>query len=215
MLCDAAYWKRAWVIQAFLNARILEVWCGSAAVSGEILTYLPIEAAHADSACLSCARRLPDIWFGMKSMSAARKPDYDTSNRSLGSMFFQFRMESAQCSDVRDRIFSLLSLVSPEAPHYYLIVVDYSKSLAEFFFYLLDSSYEEWAQTRVADNNGSPRLIAVILAYILGVAKQHEVQAKIEELEEDWRTSWDRPTQMGRQMPPRTYTILFSTCTSC
>ncbi|CAN9179355.1 unnamed protein product [Alternaria sp. RS040] len=113
---DNEYWTRAWIVQEVALARSVILWLGAACTSlGDMVQGLDY-VFYADKAVQSrLIFRLGRTW---------QKEFY--KDKSLVHLLDYFRDQ--QCSDVRDRIFSLLSLVNGDGRD---LEVNYNISRAE------------------------------------------------------------------------------------
>ncbi|KAH6882544.1 heterokaryon incompatibility protein-domain-containing protein [Alternaria rosae] len=113
---DNDYWTRAWIVQEVALARQVTLWLGAASIGLSSMVQGLDYICYADKEIQSrLIFRLGRSW---------QKEFY--KNKSLVHLLDYFRDQ--QCSDVRDRIFSLLSLVTGDGRD---LKVNYHVSRAE------------------------------------------------------------------------------------
>lgn len=126
-LLDLSYWHRIWIVQEFVLARRLQIYCGSHSISWKAfdgaLSHVLRFKAH----------RFPDTHFVQTrfwsiSHSAGRKVwdmrSRGRENKTLLSLLEAF--QNSQCSDRRDKVYALLGLAK-DVPSG-AIEVDYAKA---------------------------------------------------------------------------------------
>jgi hypothetical protein len=100
-LCEKDYWERLWVVQEFLLAKKLQLWCGNLLVDPEKikwLVYTDFKYAHlADSCALELLQGRDWRIASAEQLSFKRYLE------------FGIRMK---CADVRDRVYGLLALIN-------------------------------------------------------------------------------------------------------
>jgi hypothetical protein len=128
-LFELTYWSRAWIVQEYVLAKTIAIWCESLQIDG---AWLDIGYGML---AFRAYRNLPAtrvIAARKKRMSGrtipSMKPANDTTMLELLALFCQ----NLHCEDPRDRIYSLLSLLeTTENP--WQLTSDYSKSTAVLF----------------------------------------------------------------------------------
>ncbi|KAI4713482.1 hypothetical protein J4E89_000928 [Alternaria sp. Ai002NY15] len=113
---DNDYWTRAWIVQEVALARQVTLWLGAASIG------LSAMVQGLDYICYSDKEMQSRLIFRLG--RSWQKESY--KNKNLVHLLDYFRDQ--QCSDVRDRVFSLLSLVCGDGKD---LGVDYHISRAE------------------------------------------------------------------------------------
>lgn len=96
-LCAHEYWTRAWVLQEFMLARSTCFWCGNAWIGAEFFDIL-MEVSFEVGIQTSFEGTLEHFWH-----------EYNDVNL-YKSLSTYLRMEGVFCSDIRDRVYSVLSI---------------------------------------------------------------------------------------------------------
>lgn len=136
VFCSNTYWIRAWTTQEFIRAKEIEFRCGSVTMPYEILRsraasmYTFITSLKLPNTEEVHAKRMYRM-VHMRDWRAGRMLD-------LHHLFEQLEMEHALCSDLRDRVFSIVSLVDVITKTRYPLVVDYNLSRHELYSEMLD-----------------------------------------------------------------------------
>lgn len=118
------YWSRAWIVQEYHLARRKVIWYGNFEPTPECLWNM-FNCAHV---CVTRARLLCDIEHILQPTSKLRDAT------PLATFYELFRLfQSLKCADKRDRIFSLLPLLTPEERAQLGVRPDYSKSATCLF----------------------------------------------------------------------------------
>ena len=145
-ISDRNYWQRVWIIQEFILARDLWLFCGSTVTNWQNLESAIIQ--HAEQMRLAGSKALLDISKGpIRSLLQLRRLQ---QTDSLSNLTYKFR--SAQCHESRDRIFGLLSLVDQSEAM--SVTVDYNKPLLQL---LLDTC-NVWSDELASDLKGETHL---------------------------------------------------------
>jgi hypothetical protein len=143
------YWTRVWIIQECALAKRFELWCGS----GKMTSAALVTAIHGFESTLGSNTRphttdliLYNIMKLRGEFDNLRRPQF--SLPTLCEMF-----PHMQCTDVRDRVYALLSLVSPHELKDFPIHADYSRSASELFWVLFRRAcfHERVSSTSVLD----------------------------------------------------------------
>jgi len=121
------YWTRVWIIQECVLAKRFELWCGNGRMSSAILVNAirGCSKSHPRNTCLTLYNI---IKLRGDFENICRPP---TSLSTLCGMF-----PDMACADVRDRLFALLSLVSPQDLSDFPVRADYSTSASDLFLAL-------------------------------------------------------------------------------
>jgi hypothetical protein len=181
-LTSSDYWNRLWIIQEYILAKEVELWCGHSTLKAVVIAKLflalqnfydpepPLVARASGSGGSSHGtyfipayeagpRRVRFKVFDQRWPNAGMIMRYrmdkdlprkfrlrgESSPRgayelSLSNRFSDISdaFSSAACSDTKDRVYGLLSLVSPEELRKFPITVDYSKTTSQLFADLFD-----------------------------------------------------------------------------
>ncbi|EEU39837.1 uncharacterized protein NECHADRAFT_79724 [Fusarium vanettenii 77-13-4] len=125
-LCERAYWRRMWIIQEIVHADSITVWCGTKSFRWHVfeslyLTLKTLEETSWFPHHPHAIRVLQSSAFTMVWQRAHwRHPE--TPSPRLQVLIDIFR--DWQCTDIRDKVFALVSMASDETA----IVPDYSMS---------------------------------------------------------------------------------------
>lgn len=103
-LCGMEYWERLWVVQEYLLARNVDIWCGMDSVDPEKIKWLVYVEFKTARLAESCAMELLQ---GRKVRNA--HVEQLSLKRHLDD--FGIRMK---CADVRDHVYGLLALINKE-----------------------------------------------------------------------------------------------------
>lgn len=130
-LCERDYWRRMWIIQEIVHADNITVWCGAKSFRWHILEslYLTLKtleetswfAHHPHAIRVLQSSALTMVW----QRAHWRHPE--TPSPRLQVLIDTFR--DWQCTDIRDKVFALVSMASQETS----IVPDYSKSTLDVY----------------------------------------------------------------------------------
>lgn len=128
--CEAEYWRRMWTVQEFCLAKTLVVWCGPQAVLGDqSLDYI--------GEVISTIK--PKNTFNRShTMRRSFQRDPHGSSNNLPNLLRAVLSDPGRCSDIKDRIYSILTLATGEDFRLFPIVVDYNQTATELFFRLAD-----------------------------------------------------------------------------
>lgn len=125
-LCRFEYWERLWVVQEYLLAKDVKIWCGADSVDPEKikwLVYVEFKERHLAESCaiqLLQGRKVRNVHAEQLSLK-----------RHLDD--FGIRMK---CADVRDRVYGLLALINKEERKKLGIRPDYSLSPEKLYLQL-------------------------------------------------------------------------------
>lgn len=125
-----AYWERMWVIQEFTLARDIFLLQGHSR-----LRWKKLEPKLTEIGIVGCAmQRLADVRIrrGETPFSTASETTSWTRLEFLISMF-----QSSKCSDVRDRVYALLSLVQTRPEDWKPLYPDYTISPRQLYYRVL------------------------------------------------------------------------------
>ena len=137
-ICVAEYWTRVWIVQEFVLARKVIVWCGMERLRDDCLYWL----YHLQLDPSLMPRSSPSNAYRDVMAHTLHSPALDmiackvSRSKVPWAMGFTALFEMSErlnCLDGRDRVYALLSLVSPEEREQLSIIPDYSKPASEFF----------------------------------------------------------------------------------
>ena len=147
-------------MQELILAEAVEFWCGTASIKFEVLLEFALAAKECESSLLSQYRKTSGIsaipyfhafyesLIQRRDHRGTRQSDQPEAQRSLPDLVCLHREK--RCSDPRDRVYALLSLVrqrvSPGMEH---LAANYQLSRLELFFGLLTHAHKK----RVIDYN--------------------------------------------------------------
>lgn len=145
-----AYWSRAWIVQEYVLAKTIDIWLGRFRMEGEQLSWLHriVQAQHfpwRDPVSKPRPRTLPVIWSIISSRQERSNTRKSVDDEALSDPEFEFPTLLSQfgpnlrSADPRDRVYALLSLLSPDGRRKLSIVPDYSKTASELFALIMDS----------------------------------------------------------------------------
>jgi hypothetical protein len=176
-LYELAYWSRAWVVQEYVLARNITIWCGSQRIFDPGLDI-------SESPSLT---DLPAIMVILARQRRISRRDLEFSHSTMLTLLLQVRRD-LHCADPRDRIYSLLSLLDPAGPERLAITPDYSVSTSDLF-----SSVVRLFCTIYEPNRAREIKLAVsILADMLKLDPQDQVVREAQTMVDAYR---GRPTQ--------------------
>jgi hypothetical protein len=121
--CDHEYWTRAWIVQEFLMARSVEIWCGEISLGLQALN--PIRYSrdfHEDR-----TERIHIVVSTLMRMVEKRKTPIPWRQFFYPADLVDFGL--LRCYDPRDRIYSMLSIIDPKEQ----IPPDYGKTTSDLF----------------------------------------------------------------------------------
>jgi hypothetical protein len=124
------YWNRLWIIQEIVLAREIKVYCGEQWVHSRQLSWFaqPIpQPSHLDSR----SGKITYVRHGASYNGTWTR--FDEQRRLCGRVTLESLIKtfgSAECHDVRDRVYGLLSLATDGAG----LEIDYSEPTARLFF---------------------------------------------------------------------------------
>ncbi|CAN9437039.1 unnamed protein product [Alternaria alternata] len=101
-LCGIEYWERLWVVQEYLLAKSVDMWCGTDSVDPEKIKWLVYMVFMIPYLARSPAMRL---------LQARDVRNVHTEQLSLQRHLEDFGIRM-KCADVRDRVYGLLALIS-------------------------------------------------------------------------------------------------------
>jgi hypothetical protein len=120
-IAGRAYWRRLWIIQEFVLARNLWIFCGPAVTNWKHFEYaITLRVEHLRFARGNYSSNAASLHSLLCSRSV-------TQTNSLSNLVQNFK--SSQCHDSRDRIFGLLSLA--DKADVQAVQVDYGKPLLQ------------------------------------------------------------------------------------
>lgn len=114
-LANRAYWNRRWVIQEFLLAKDVQIYCGNSCTTfwnfrSELCDMIDMDSLESDSS--KWRRDAKSSQFAALPLLMNRQADkHPELSRPPHELLIDHR--EAKCTDPRDRVFSLLSLTTP------------------------------------------------------------------------------------------------------
>jgi Heterokaryon incompatibility protein (HET) len=134
-LCHRPYWNRLWIIQELVLAKSIYVLCGSEYQSWESLEKLASNMEDKDCMGLfSQEPHLPDSPAHKIITFRSRWNTLDAKKKTLDSFIVTGRIDKAECTDPRDKVFGLLGLVDELGVKSMGITeADYGKSEGEIY----------------------------------------------------------------------------------
>jgi len=182
-LRDAPYWRRAWIVQEVSLARDLELWCGPQRMSRSSLKRWSLEQGFVLSLEMGITRR---IWSMISDF---------TPREIISSVLKKYSSELGECVDVRDRVYSVLSLIQPESLDGFPIIVDYGKSSYALFCELMEIDRRQYPTCY-----SYLTLISVVrLRRMLELHTDSRVTRLIDELHQRMRVEWPQLTGKHRR----------------
>jgi hypothetical protein len=142
-LCAKDYWERLWVVQEYLLAWKVEVWCGKGSVDPEKIKWLVYMEFKNARLAESCALEL---------LQGRKVRNVHAEQLSLKRHLDDFGLRM-KCADVRDRVYGLLALMNEDEREELGIEPDYALSPEMLFFDLFDSLQisERYGQEELVD----------------------------------------------------------------
>ena len=149
-LCQRTYWRRIWIVQEIMLAQDVVVLCGQRSFNlsclnnlferlNEILADGRIEHhPHANAILDSDASRITQQKYAWRSLQSESRLGF-----SLKHLLETYH--DMECTDIRDKVYSLLGLVHTKDPMAMSMTVqaDYSKSTAELYMEVLHSVFAD------------------------------------------------------------------------
>lgn len=126
-LCRREYWQRAWIRQEFLLAKDITLYCGSSSISWAKFGVQAMVANVKDVDEVPESRLVGDFFFHRQKMNPPRPKTLEAHLNRYGM---------SKCSDLRDRVLSLLSL-SSDCVGCEKELIDYSIKRTLLFFNIL------------------------------------------------------------------------------
>jgi hypothetical protein len=128
-LCSKDYWERLWVVQEYLLAWEVEVWCGRGSVDPEKIKWLVYMEFKNANLAESCALEL---------LQGRKVRNVHAEKLSLKRHLDDFGLRM-KCADVRDRVYGLLALINEDERERLGIEPNYALSPEMLFEDLFDS----------------------------------------------------------------------------
>jgi hypothetical protein len=132
-LLQKPYWSRIWIIQEFMLAQTVHIWCGDLSVNADIFDQ------PGRNNFLTRQKYGSRGWRILVRRNVWHKTPPDSRGFRLGHLIRQYY--ESESSVMHDRVYGLLGLVSPGAVSSAHIKPDYSKSMAEV---VMDVLRFEW-----------------------------------------------------------------------
>jgi hypothetical protein len=182
----SSYWTRAWIVQEYLLAKTIRIWCGSETLGDRLLLELNrslselcgnwslelLFSPHRDSKGSKWApSRMAELMqWRCEVLNGHRK--WPSVLYTHGSLDFYNHFGFMACSDVRDRIYALLCIVPVRGKNLQLIEPDYGISPAQLFC--------ELARDQLDDIKRSSR-IRTSASYVLAGLRRLLVQLELDD----------------------------------
>lgn len=136
-LCHDPYWRRAWIVQECVLAAELELRCGSFRLADDVLDRLKDEALDRDHTSYGTSTLVE----GSPAFMVLRARDARQGRRQHPGFSreirpWQRKWPMLRCSDIRDRIYSLLAIMPQGSQG--RVVPDYSMSTAQLALQVID-----------------------------------------------------------------------------
>ncbi|KAB2103886.1 hypothetical protein AG0111_0g7873 [Alternaria gaisen] len=122
-LCKIDYWERLWVVQEYLLAKSVDMWCGTDSVDPEKIKWLVCVVFQTSRLENSCAMRL---------LQGRKVRNVHAEQLSLKRHLDDFGMRM-KCADVRDRVYGLLALINEKEREKLEIRPDYALSPLDLY----------------------------------------------------------------------------------
>ena len=144
-LCELKYWTRCWIIQEFLQAKRIEVLCGTAHLEWTYFDKVFMDIRQLETHPSYLATELKAFLGTVPSRLTARRLLHRTSR--LEELLHEFY--DSNCTEPRDKVYGLLGIAEdcgeqPGTGYFYGPQPDYAKHLVQVYFdvlcYLRDSS---------------------------------------------------------------------------
>lgn len=133
-ICDKPYWKRMWIVQEFVLAKAILLLYGEYKLGAATLWVTCQSVASSSSSRWSSLRQSP-MYFVFNAKEKWYRPseiDFTPKRLPLESLIRVFRRN--HCSDPRDRIYALLSLMKRQPQATRVLRPDYSISSSRLYY---------------------------------------------------------------------------------
>jgi hypothetical protein len=131
-LCKIEYWGRLWVVQEYLLAKSVDMWCGTDSVDPEKIKWLVYVAFNTPYLAESYAIQL---------LQGRKVRNVHAEQLSLKRHLDDFGIRM-KCTDVRDRVYGLLALINEKEREDLGLRPDYSLSPLGLFLNLISALRE-------------------------------------------------------------------------
>ena len=128
-LCKIEYWERLWVVQEYLLAKSVDIWCGTDSVDPEKIKWLVYVAFKTPHLAKSYAIQL---------LQGRKVRNVHAEQLSLKRHLDDFGTKM-KCADVRDRVYGLLALINEREREDLGLRPDYSLSPLGLFLNLISA----------------------------------------------------------------------------
>ncbi|KPI42833.1 uncharacterized protein AB675_1879 [Cyphellophora attinorum] len=140
--CRSNYWTRAWIVQEFLQARQIEMYCGTAQLDWSL--YASVFGAIREH-CRSSSGAQPDLEDILRRILSSipgRLTARRLSGKSSPLQDLLHEFYDAECSEPRDKVYGMLGIASDcgdlaDTGTYSGPQPDYSKHILEVYFDVL------------------------------------------------------------------------------
>jgi hypothetical protein len=149
--CELIYWKRAWIVQEYVLAEEIDIWYGQSSIHESMISFLfrgvwpggirvKLKASSAmkihnfreEWLCRAAGKQTPADPFSPERKSYGPSERVVLDDLEFADLLGRIG-SNLQCTDVRDRVYALLSLLSPAGREQISITPDYSKSAPQLF----------------------------------------------------------------------------------
>jgi hypothetical protein len=192
-LCHLTYWSRAWIVQEYVLAKEIMIWCETSQIEGMDFDDISMMGqdwsdgqypAHKVITARSrwregAIRRQP---FALADEVAQRKA-MARDNLKFTHILNLLGAYELQCADPRDRIYSLLSLLSPIEQARLGVTPDYSKSTSDLFVGIVRSIRVPYYSNVIMELTDAVDILAKMLKLDDRDEVVTEARKEIEEIE--------------------------------
>jgi hypothetical protein len=151
-LYELAYWSRAWVVQEYVLAREITIWCGTRQMRNPTLT----------ASGSSLWTDLPAIIVIAARHRRISREDILFSKATMLGLLLHVRRD-LHCADPRDRVYSLLSLLDAAGRERLNIRPDYSISTSDLFSSIVRSFCTSYEPNRAREITMAVSILANML----------------------------------------------------
>ena len=136
-MCERNYWSRVWVVQEFVLARNVVIWCGSQAITERELHWALSKTENRFVTGVTFSNEyLPycEEWaLQTRRILWCRTKVFVSNFRTSLDDSLWYTRSSREYADSRDGLFAILSLVDPYEKELLCLISDYTKSPEEIF----------------------------------------------------------------------------------
>lgn len=164
-LLQRSYWRRVWVVQEFVLAQTIDIWCGGLTLnaSGFEKLYLVLQDLQSCPLEMCSLVQISPGWKLFKHRTLWRS----VNGRERSSIFdlrqLLIAFSGSRSSEARDRIYGFLGIVSHSTTNDYQILADYHKSSAEVIIDVLKHQRSRWIRETPSIDRGLIDFLAKLL----------------------------------------------------